>query len=85
MLSAALALGSAPLKACGLPLGTHPEPERCGGAGAQAVTTEVSAVPGVETVEVDLSTGTVTISVAQPVDRADVVAAVEEAGYTASS
>jgi len=52
---------------------------------AQAVTTKVSAVPGVETVEVDLSTGTVTVSVAQPVDRADVVAAVQEAGNTAST
>ena len=47
-----------------------------------AVTTEVSAVPGVETVIVDVEAGTVTVSADQPVDRSHVAAAVDEAGYT---
>jgi len=48
----------------------------------EAVTTEVSAVPGVEAVNVDVEAGTVTISADQPVDRSDIAAAVDEAGYT---
>lgn len=51
----------------------------------RVITAEVTAVPGVEQVDVDLSTGTVTVSVTQPVDRADVVAAVHEAGYTVTA
>ena len=47
-----------------------------------AVTTEVSAVPGVEAVSVDVEAGTVTVSADQPVDRSDIAAAVDEAGYT---
>ena len=47
-----------------------------------AVTTEVSAVAGVQAVDVDLEAGTVTISADRPVDRADIAAAVDEAGYT---
>ena len=47
-----------------------------------AVTTEVSAVPGVENVNVDVEAGTVTVSADQPVDRSDIAAAVDEAGYT---
>ena len=41
----------------------------------------VHAVPGVEAVAVDLATGTVTVTAARPVDRADIAAAVDEAGY----
>ena len=48
----------------------------------QAVTAEIFAVPGVHQVSVDLPTGTVTVSVTQPVDRADIAAAIHEAGYT---
>ena len=48
----------------------------------QAVTAEISAVPGVETVVVDLTSGTVTVSANEPVDRADIAAAVDEAGYS---
>jgi copper chaperone CopZ len=33
-------------------------------------------------VVVDLASGNVTVTAAEPVDRADVAAAVEEAGYT---
>jgi len=47
-----------------------------------AVTTEISAVPGVQEVAVDLPSGTVSVSADQPVDRADIAAAVDEAGYT---
>jgi copper chaperone CopZ len=47
-----------------------------------AVTTEIHAVPGVETVGVDLPSGTVTVSATQPVDRSDIAVAVDEAGYT---
>lgn len=47
-----------------------------------AVTAEVSAVPGVEAVTVDIEAGTVTVSADQPVDQSDIAAAVDEAGYT---
>lgn len=48
----------------------------------QAVTDEIAAVEGVETVTVDLASGTVTVTADRPVDRADIAAAVDEAGYT---
>lgn len=47
-----------------------------------AVSTEVSSVPGVETVEVDLETKTVVVSGAR-IDPNDLIAAVDEAGYEA--
>jgi copper chaperone CopZ len=47
----------------------------------RAVTQEISAIDGVESVAVDLASGTVTVSTTQPVDRADIAAAVDEAGY----
>jgi copper chaperone CopZ len=47
-----------------------------------AVTEEVSAVPGVGTVDVDLESGGLTVSSDAPVDEAAVRAAVEEAGYS---
>lgn len=47
----------------------------------RAVTQEISAVAGVAAVSVDLPTGTVTVTAAQPVDRADIAAAIDEAGY----
>jgi len=47
-----------------------------------AVTTAVSAVPGVQAVTVDIEAGSVTVSADQPVDRSDIAAAVDEAGYT---
>jgi copper ion binding protein len=47
----------------------------------QSVTEEVSEVPGVRGVEVDLASGRVTVSSEQPVDDAAVRAAVAEAGY----
>ena len=47
----------------------------------RAVTQEISAVAGVESVDVDLASGTVTVTTTEPVDRADIAAAIDEAGY----
>ena len=47
----------------------------------RAVMQEITGVDGVESVTVDLASGTVTVTAAQPVDRADIAAAVDEAGY----
>jgi copper chaperone len=46
-----------------------------------AVTEEVSAVPGVTDVDVDLASGGLTVTSEAPVDEDAVRAAVEEAGY----
>jgi copper ion binding protein len=48
---------------------------------AHAVTTEVSSLPGVAKVDVDLATGRVVVVSDEPVDDGAVRAAVEEAGY----
>lgn len=48
---------------------------------AQSVTEEVSEVPGVTDVNVDLPTGKVTVTSDQPVPADQVRAAVTEAGY----
>jgi copper chaperone CopZ len=48
----------------------------------RAVTEEISRIPGIQGVAVDLATGSVTVTAAQPVDRTDVALAVDEAGYT---
>jgi len=53
-----------------------------------AVTSEISALPGVESVSVDLVPGSlssVTVVSAGPLDRGDVAAAVDEAGYELSA
>jgi copper ion binding protein len=47
----------------------------------RAVTEEISRIPGVQGVAVDLPAGSVTVTVTQPVDRADIAHAVGEAGY----
>lgn len=46
-----------------------------------SVSTEVGRVPGVTGVQVDLTSGTVTVTSDQPVDDTTVHAAVDEAGY----
>jgi len=46
-----------------------------------SVTEEVEEIPGVEAVDVDLSTGALKVTSTDPVDDATVRAAVEEAGY----
>ncbi|MGY1704382.1 heavy-metal-associated domain-containing protein [Geodermatophilus sp. SYSU D00697] len=47
----------------------------------RAIREEIGRVAGVRGVEVDLSTGAVTVRVDAAVDRADIAAAVGEAGY----
>ena len=47
-----------------------------------AVTEEVSAVPGVTAVDVDLASGRVTVTADAEPDPASLAAAVDEAGYT---
>lgn len=49
---------------------------------AASVTEEISEIDGVEKVDVVVDTGAVTVTSSQPLDEADVRAAVEEAGYT---
>jgi copper chaperone len=46
-----------------------------------AVTEEVTEIPGVTEVAIDLPSGRLTVTSDQPVDGDDVRAAVEEAGY----
>ncbi|MDQ6928094.1 MAG: copper ion binding protein [Actinomycetota bacterium] len=46
-----------------------------------AVSSELGRLPGVSGVDVDLATGTVTVSSSAPLAAADVEAAVDEAGY----
>jgi copper chaperone CopZ len=46
-----------------------------------AVTEEVTAVPGVTDIRVDLETGALTVTSDTPVDDEAVAAAVDEAGY----
>lgn len=48
---------------------------------AQAVTTELTALPGVGDVQVDVASGAVTVTSDQPLDPEQVRAAVDEAGY----
>ena len=48
-----------------------------------SVREEVGQVPGVETVEVSAQTGTLVVGGPQTIDDAQVLAAVEEAGYSA--
>jgi copper chaperone CopZ len=48
-----------------------------------AVRGEVGQIPGVNGVEVSAQTGKLVVTAAEPVDDAAVLAAVEEAGYTA--
>ena len=45
-----------------------------------AIAREVSTVAGVETVEVDLETKTVTVT-GEPLDEVAIVAAIDDAGY----
>ena len=48
---------------------------------ASAVTEEVSRIPGVTGVQVDVAAGRVTVEADQPVSAGAVAAAVDEAGY----
>ncbi|MGW4941893.1 heavy-metal-associated domain-containing protein [Actinoplanes sp. NPDC004185] len=46
-----------------------------------SVSTEIKQLPGVTDVQVDLGSGSVTVTSAQPLDEDAVAAAVDEAGY----
>jgi copper chaperone len=46
-----------------------------------SVTEEISEIPGVESVDVVLDSGAVTVTSSQPLEQQAVQAAVEEAGY----
>jgi copper chaperone len=46
-----------------------------------SVTEEISEIAGVSAVDVELSTGAVTVTSAEPIAETDVRSAVEEAGY----
>ena len=48
-----------------------------------AIRSEVSEIPGVTGIEVSAQTGRLAVTSEQPVDEAAVIAAVDEAGYTA--
>ncbi|MER6006619.1 copper ion binding protein, partial [Nonomuraea angiospora] len=50
-----------------------------------SVKEEVGEVSGVTSVEVDLASGLLTVESDSPVEAADIVAAVEEAGYEVAS
>ena len=50
-----------------------------------AVREEVGQIPGVTEVDVDLPTGTVTVTSETPVDTEDMRARVDEAGYELAS
>ena len=47
----------------------------------KAVTSEISELPGVDAVQVDLASGAVTVTSAAPLAADQVRAAVDEAGY----
>lgn len=48
-----------------------------------AIRTEVSEIPGVTDIDVSATSGRLAVTASQPVEDAAVVAAVDEAGYTA--
>lgn len=53
-----------------------------GAAERRALVERVLAVAGVESVTVDPHSGVVTVRAGRPVDRADVVAAVQDTGFS---
>jgi copper chaperone len=50
-----------------------------------AVQQEIGAIAGVGAVDVELATGNVTVQSTRPLDRAEIAAAVDEAGYQLAS
>jgi copper chaperone len=50
-----------------------------------AVQQEIGAIAGVCAVDVELATGNVTVQSTRPLDRAEIAAAVDEAGYQLAS
>jgi copper chaperone CopZ len=60
---------------------TFTVPGLTAGVGERAVVEHISAVPGVESVTVEVASGVVAVRAAVPVDRADIAAAITEAGF----
>lgn len=52
-----------------------------GTASQQSVVEQITGIHGVESVTVDLAGGAVTVRASRPVDRADIAAAIEQAGF----
>jgi copper chaperone CopZ len=52
-----------------------------GNASQQSVVEQITGTDGVESVTVDLAGGAVTVRASRPVDRADIAAAIEQAGF----
>jgi hypothetical protein len=50
-------------------------------ASQRSVVEQITGVEGVESVTVDLAGGAVTVKATGPVDRADIAAAIERAGF----
>ena len=50
-----------------------------------SVTTEISKLPGVRNVDVELTSGAVTVTADRELDHGEVEAAVDEAGYELAS
>jgi copper chaperone CopZ len=48
----------------------------------RAITQEIAAVDGVQSVTVDVASGTVTVTATEPVDRADIAAVIDGVGHT---
>ena len=63
-----------------MPTLTYSVPDISCGHCRDAITSEVSAVGGVESVDVDLKAKTVTV-VGAPLDEGAIIAAIDEAGY----
>ena len=63
-----------------MPTLTYSVPDISCGHCRDAITREVSAVGGVESVDVDLKAKTVTV-VGAPLDEQAIIAAIDEAGY----
>jgi copper chaperone CopZ len=60
---------------------TYSVPDVSCGHCRTAITSEVTAVAGVESVEVDLDAKTVTVTTRAPLDERAIVAAIDDAGY----
>jgi copper chaperone len=52
---------------------------------ARSVGKEIGRIDGVDSVDVDLVSGLVTVTTTAEVDRSEIAAAVDEAGYTLAS
>ena len=48
----------------------------------RVVAAAIAAIAGVDTVEVDVASGTVTVTATNPVDRTEIAQALTEAGFT---